>query len=102
MEGSPLSPAGGRRQSQTDASTVVARLCADAPVAQRIADFLTELLDPNQTAVGTFEGPRDNWTVEICFRATQDRVSIHDLHATLLHLLGIDHERFAIIREDWK
>jgi hypothetical protein len=22
-----------------------------------------------------------------------DKVSIHDLHATILHLLGIDHER---------
>ncbi len=67
MKGSPLSLAGRRRQSQIDASTVVARLCADAPVAQRIADFLTELLDPNQTAVGIFEGPQDDWTVEISF-----------------------------------
>jgi ribosomal protein L11 methyltransferase len=79
MEGSPLSPASGRRQSQTDASTVVARLCAEAPLAQRIADFLTELLDPNQTAVGTFEGPRDNWTVEICFRAIPDRALVREL-----------------------
>ena len=29
------------------------------------------------------------------FRAVEDRVSIHDLHATLLHLLGIDHERLT-------
>src|SRR5260370_38960202 len=81
MQGSPLSLAGRRRQSQIDASTVVARLCADAPVAQRIADFLTELLDPNQTAVGTFEGPRDNWTVEICFRAIPDRALVRELVA---------------------
>lgn len=26
------------------------------------------------------------------FRATENRMRIHDLHATLLHLLGIDHE----------
>ncbi len=25
------------------------------------------------------------------FNATKDRVHVHDLHATLLHLLGIDH-----------
>jgi ribosomal protein L11 methyltransferase len=81
MKGSPLSLAGGRPQSQIDASTVVARLRADAPVAQRIADFLTELLDPNQTAVGTFEGPRDNWTVEICFRAIPDRALVRKLVA---------------------
>jgi hypothetical protein len=24
-----------------------------------------------------------------------DRVSVHDLHATLLHLLGIDHRRLT-------
>src|SRR6266700_254706 len=81
MKGSPWSLAGRRRQSQIDASTVVARLCADAPVAQRIADFLTELLDPNQTAVGRFEGPRDNWTVEICFRAIPDRALVRELVA---------------------
>jgi ribosomal protein L11 methyltransferase len=79
MEGSPLSPAGRRRQSPIDASTVVARLRAEAPLAQRIADFLTELLDPNQTAVGTFEGPRDNWTVEISFRAIPDRALVREL-----------------------
>ncbi len=27
------------------------------------------------------------------FRAEQDKVHMHDLHATLLHLLGLDHER---------
>jgi len=29
------------------------------------------------------------------FKATQNRMHIHDLHATLLHLLGIDHERLS-------
>jgi ssRNA-specific RNase YbeY (16S rRNA maturation enzyme) len=24
-----------------------------------------------------------------------DRVHVHDLHATMLHLLGFDHERFT-------
>jgi hypothetical protein len=32
-------------------------------------------------------------TDEFGFRATLDRVHIHDLHATLLHCLGIDHEK---------
>ena len=39
------------------------------------------MLDPNQTAVGTFEGPRDNWTVEICFCATPDREIVRELVA---------------------
>jgi uncharacterized protein (DUF1501 family) len=34
-------------------------------------------------------------TDEFSFRAVDDRVSIHDLHATLLHVLGIDHERLT-------
>ena len=29
------------------------------------------------------------------FKAMQNRMHIHDLHATLLHLLGIDHERLT-------
>ena len=29
------------------------------------------------------------------FRAMQDKVHIHDLHATILHLMGLDHERLT-------
>ncbi len=29
------------------------------------------------------------------FKAIENRVHVHDLHATLLHLLGFDHERFT-------
>jgi hypothetical protein len=29
------------------------------------------------------------------FRAVEDRVHIHDLHATILHLMGFDHERLT-------
>jgi hypothetical protein len=34
-------------------------------------------------------------TDEFGFRAVHDRVHIHDLHATILHQLGIDHERLT-------
>jgi hypothetical protein len=34
-------------------------------------------------------------TDDFGFRAVRDRVHIHDLHATVLHLLGIDHERLT-------
>jgi uncharacterized protein (DUF1501 family) len=34
-------------------------------------------------------------TDDFGFRAVENRVSIHDLHATILHLLGIDHERLT-------
>ena len=29
------------------------------------------------------------------FAAVQDKVHVHDLHATILHLLGLDHERLT-------
>lgn len=34
-------------------------------------------------------------TDEFGMRAVEDRVHVHDLHATILHLLGIDHERLT-------
>lgn len=34
-------------------------------------------------------------TDEIGYRAAEGRVSVHDLHATILHLLGLDHERLT-------
>ena len=34
-------------------------------------------------------------TDEYGYHAVRDRVHMHDLHATILHLLGIDHERLT-------
>lgn len=34
-------------------------------------------------------------TDEFGFRATEDPVSVHDLHATMLHLLGMDHTKLT-------
>ncbi|MEX1026938.1 MAG: DUF1501 domain-containing protein, partial [Candidatus Paceibacterota bacterium] len=34
-------------------------------------------------------------TDEFGYHAQHNRVHMHDLHATLLHLLGIDHERMT-------
>ena len=34
-------------------------------------------------------------TDEFGLRATQDKVHIHDLHASILHLLGLNHERLT-------
>jgi uncharacterized protein (DUF1501 family) len=34
-------------------------------------------------------------TDDFGFRAVQDKVHIHDLHATILYLLGLDHERLT-------
>ena len=34
-------------------------------------------------------------TDELGYNAVEDVVHVHDLHATMLHLLGIDHERLT-------
>ena len=34
-------------------------------------------------------------TDEYSYNVAQDGVHIHDFHATILHLLGIDHERLT-------
>jgi uncharacterized protein (DUF1501 family) len=34
-------------------------------------------------------------TDELGYHVTQDKLSVHDLHATLLHLLGFDHEKLT-------
>jgi hypothetical protein len=34
-------------------------------------------------------GETDEWG----YKVVRDRVEIHDLHATMLHLLGVDHRR---------
>ncbi|MEO2017711.1 MAG: DUF1501 domain-containing protein [Fuerstiella sp.] len=41
--------------------------------------------------VGTTYGQTDEW----CYNIATDPVSIHDLHATLLHQLGIDHKQLT-------
>ncbi len=40
---------------------------------------------------GITHGATDEWG----YKAVQDRVEIHDLHATMLHLLGFDHTRLT-------
>jgi len=40
---------------------------------------------------GTVYGATDDFG----YRAVEDRVHVHDLHATILHLLGLDHERLT-------
>ena len=34
-------------------------------------------------------------TDELGFAAVEDKVHVHDLHATILHLLGFDHEKLT-------
>jgi hypothetical protein len=40
---------------------------------------------------GTAYGETDEWG----YKAVKDRVEMHDLHATVLHLLGVDHKKLT-------
>lgn len=44
---------------------------------------------------GIRPGVHHGQTDEIGFKSVVDRVSVHDLHATILHLLGLDHKRLV-------
>ena len=43
-------------------------------------------------------------TDELGYHAVKDRMHVHDMHATMLHLLGIKHEFFTVKHQglDWK
>jgi ribosomal protein L11 methyltransferase len=61
----------------------VARLdLADIGAARHIADMLTEMLDPDRTAVALFERPDGGWTVQAHFDAAPDE-SLRDLIETV-------------------
>jgi hypothetical protein len=40
---------------------------------------------------GTAYGETDEWG----YKAVQGRAEMHDLHATILHLLGVDHKKLT-------
>jgi len=44
---------------------------------------------------GIKKGASHGLTDEIGFSALEGQVSVHDVHATMLHLLGFDHEQFT-------
>ncbi len=44
---------------------------------------------------GTKGGMAHGATDEFGFRSVEKKVHIHDLHATILHLMGIDHEKLT-------
>ena len=41
---------------------------------------------------GCVHGQTDEWG----YKVVDGKVEIHDLHATMLHLLGIDHKRLTV------
>jgi uncharacterized protein (DUF1501 family) len=54
------------------------------------------------TGAGIRGGTSYGETDDIGFKSVTDRVSVHDLHATMLHLLGIDHEQLTYMHNGRK
>jgi arylsulfatase A-like enzyme len=72
------------------------------PVSQRTAQTTHPGRDHNPHAFTTWfagggvkGGHHHGASDEIGFKAVDDRVSINDLHATILHLLGLDHTKLT-------
>ena len=72
------------------------------PFTQSAAGVLGAGRDHNQygftvwmAGAGLKPGLAFGSTDEVGWKAVEDRVSWHDFHATVLHLLGIDHERLT-------
>ena len=76
------------------ASVTVAPSGTGEMVATQIVvtgSFITVWLSGGGVKGGTVHGATD----EFGFQAVENQVHVHDLHATLLHLLGFDHEKFV-------
>ena len=44
---------------------------------------------------GVKKGASHGLTDDFGFSGIEGRVSVHDIHATILHLMGFDHEKFT-------
>jgi ribosomal protein L11 methylase PrmA len=65
------------------ASTMLATVETDGRTAQRLADGLTEMLEPGETAIAAFEAANRAWTVEIYFEHAPDEAAVRRLVADL-------------------
>jgi len=54
------------------------------------------------TGAGIKPGVSHGATDELGFKAVKDVHPFHDLHATMLHLLGLDHERLTILHNGFE
>jgi ribosomal protein L11 methyltransferase len=60
-------------------ATFVARLTADEQTSRRIANLLSESLDPSEIACAAFEQTDGRWQVDVHFRNRPDEVSLREI-----------------------
>ena len=59
------------------------------------AQLVDEVIRPWLAGGGVRGGVTLGASDDFGFNVTEDRVHVRDLHATILHLLGFDHERLS-------
>ena len=62
-----------------NASTTVARLACDEPIARRLAAYLGECLDADDTVCSAFEDDDGRWQLAIHFRTAPDEAALRGL-----------------------
>jgi ribosomal protein L11 methyltransferase len=67
--------------STKEPASFVARLIADEQTSRRIADLLSESLDPEESACSAFEQPDGRWQVDVHFRKPPDEPSLRAIIA---------------------
>ena len=67
--------------STKEPASFVARLIADEQTSRRIADLLSESLDPEECACAAFEQPDGRWQVDVHFRDKPDEPSLRAIIA---------------------
>jgi hypothetical protein len=70
------------------------RRCQTPPVPLRRCSACRR---PHPATGGVKGGQVIGATDEFGFRAVEDRIHVNDLHATILGLLGLDHERLTFL-----
>jgi hypothetical protein len=60
-----------------------------------VSSLLVALVCSCPAVAGIKSGIVHGSTDEFGWHAIQDKVHVHDLHATILHLMGLDHERLT-------
>lgn len=81
-------------------STHLLRLVTDEATARRVADFFTEMFDPEEIATAAFESG-ERWAVEVHFAHTPNRDAMMDLLRVAVGAVAGAAQFEVIARKDW-
>ena len=82
-----------------NAPTTVARLACDEPTARRLAAYLGESLEAENTACAAFEDDDGRWHVAIHFRTAPDEAGLRGLVKLAAGEMAAHHPTDRTLRE---